>query len=264
MNRCPANSILPPSVVEKGSHEANDRCKPAVTCFGRPDLAEVVHQYMALHRDILESTGNANLLAMWLPIVSRMFLHYSRHRSMMESYREHARIVGAIRKRDRKTALEAPCLFPANALDGSSRHAGHRDGRVVAGTSGREIGDVQHAVGRVQVVVHRATRTHSQQRRDLAAVEINPGRIAAIARGQQMRARPRARASAADPIQRFADRIARWNVVDEQVFFVAGEQLAAGNESRQPWLRATRFPGRQVASGGESDFRGRGSPSLPR
>ena len=62
---------------------------------------------MALHRYILESTGNADLLAMWLPIVSRMFLHYSRHRNMTESYREHARIVGAIRRRDRKTALEA-------------------------------------------------------------------------------------------------------------------------------------------------------------
>jgi DNA-binding GntR family transcriptional regulator len=71
------------------------------------DLAGVVQQDMALHRYILEATGNADLLAIWLPIVSRMFLHYSRHRSMMESYREHASIVDAIRKKDRRAAIEA-------------------------------------------------------------------------------------------------------------------------------------------------------------
>ncbi|MHB8900669.1 MAG: GntR family transcriptional regulator [Thermoguttaceae bacterium] len=71
------------------------------------DLAGVVQQDMALHRYILEATGNTDLLAMWLPIVSRMFLHYSRHRNMMESYREHAAIVEAIRKKDRKAAIEA-------------------------------------------------------------------------------------------------------------------------------------------------------------
>ena len=73
----------------------------------KEDLAEVVRQDMALHRFILEATGNTDLLSMWLPIVSRMFLHYSRHRNMMESYREHAAIVEAIRKRDRKAAIEA-------------------------------------------------------------------------------------------------------------------------------------------------------------
>jgi DNA-binding GntR family transcriptional regulator len=71
------------------------------------DLAEVVQQDMALHRHILEAAGNKDLLAMWLPIVSRMFLHYSRHRNMMESYREHAAIVDAIRQRDRRAAIEA-------------------------------------------------------------------------------------------------------------------------------------------------------------
>ncbi len=71
------------------------------------DLAGVVQQDMALHRYILEATGNADLLAIWLPIVSRMFLHYSRHRNMMESYQEHAAIVEAIRRKDRKAAIEA-------------------------------------------------------------------------------------------------------------------------------------------------------------
>ena len=71
------------------------------------DLPGVVQQDMALHRYILEATGNTDLLAIWLPIVSRMFLHYSRHHNMMESYREHAAIVEAIRRKDRKAAIEA-------------------------------------------------------------------------------------------------------------------------------------------------------------
>lgn len=73
----------------------------------KEDLGEIVGHDMALHRHILEATGNGDLLAMWLPIVSRMFLHYSRHRDMMESHREHAAIVEAIRRGDRNAAMEA-------------------------------------------------------------------------------------------------------------------------------------------------------------
>ncbi len=73
----------------------------------KEDIGEIVQHDMALHRYILEATGNADLLAMWLPIVSRMMLHYSRHRDMMESHGEHAAIVDAIRKRDKKAAVAA-------------------------------------------------------------------------------------------------------------------------------------------------------------
>jgi len=73
----------------------------------KEDIGEIVQHDMALHRCILEATGNADLLAMWLPIVSRMMLHYSRHRDMMESHREHAAIVDAIRKRDKRAAIAA-------------------------------------------------------------------------------------------------------------------------------------------------------------
>jgi DNA-binding GntR family transcriptional regulator len=73
----------------------------------KEDIGEIVQHDMALHRYILEATGNADLLAMWLPIVSRMMLHYSRHRDMMESHREHAAIVDAIRKGDKRAAIQA-------------------------------------------------------------------------------------------------------------------------------------------------------------
>jgi DNA-binding GntR family transcriptional regulator len=71
------------------------------------DLSEIVRNDMALHRYIIEATGNADLLGIWLPIVSRMMLHYSRHRDMMESHREHTAIVDAIRRHDKKAAVKA-------------------------------------------------------------------------------------------------------------------------------------------------------------
>lgn len=73
----------------------------------KEDMTVIVEQDMALHRLIIESSGNPDLLAIWLPIVSRMMLHYSRHTSMMESHREHAAIVDAIRKGDEKAAIKA-------------------------------------------------------------------------------------------------------------------------------------------------------------
>ena len=71
------------------------------------DMANIVHFDMALHRYIIEAAGSSELVSIWLPIVSRMWLHYSRHRDLMESYREHAEIVKAIREKDRAAAFEA-------------------------------------------------------------------------------------------------------------------------------------------------------------
>ena len=77
------------------------------TACQNEDLSEIVQHDMALHRYILEAADNADLLAIWLPIVSRMMLHYSRHRDVMESHREHAAIVEAIRRRDKRAAVKA-------------------------------------------------------------------------------------------------------------------------------------------------------------
>lgn len=71
------------------------------------DLPAIVEQDMALHRTIIETSGNPDLLAIWLPIVSRMMLHYGRHSNLMESHREHSEIVDAIRSGDQATAVAA-------------------------------------------------------------------------------------------------------------------------------------------------------------
>lgn len=73
----------------------------------KEDLGIVVKQDMALHQLIIESSGNTDLLAIWLPIVSRMMLHYSRHTSMMESHGEHIAIVDAIREGNEEAAITA-------------------------------------------------------------------------------------------------------------------------------------------------------------
>ncbi len=71
------------------------------------NIGQVVTNDMALHRHLIEAAGDADLLAIWLPIVSRMMLHYSRHEDLMESHREHAAIIDAIRQQDKKAAVAA-------------------------------------------------------------------------------------------------------------------------------------------------------------
>jgi DNA-binding GntR family transcriptional regulator len=69
------------------------------------EMKEVVERDLALHRWIVERVGDADLLAMWLQVIVRMRLRYTRHKTLLDSYREHKRVVDAIKKRDRTTAL---------------------------------------------------------------------------------------------------------------------------------------------------------------
>ncbi|NKB70048.1 MAG: GntR family transcriptional regulator [Candidatus Latescibacteria bacterium] len=74
----------------------------------RGDMAEVVEHDMAFHRYIVESGGGADLVAVWVPVVTHMMLPYSRHGDLMDSYREHEAVVQALRRGDEAAALE--CL----------------------------------------------------------------------------------------------------------------------------------------------------------
>ncbi len=71
------------------------------------DMSAVVKHDMALHRTIVQAGDKDDLVAVWQPIVMRMMLHYTRHKELMESYREHEAIVEAIRKCDLEAAIEA-------------------------------------------------------------------------------------------------------------------------------------------------------------
>ncbi|HRE80272.1 MAG TPA: GntR family transcriptional regulator [Opitutaceae bacterium] len=74
---------------------------------GGSDLGQVVELDMAFHRLLVEGADNGSLVDLWLPIMLRMFLRYSRHRDLMESYHEHAGIVRAMHARHEWEALEA-------------------------------------------------------------------------------------------------------------------------------------------------------------
>lgn len=71
------------------------------------DMLAVVQHDMAFHRCIIESHGDEEMVAIWLPIVVRMMLHYTRHKKLMDSYHEHLAIVDAIRKGQKKKAIRA-------------------------------------------------------------------------------------------------------------------------------------------------------------
>lgn len=70
-------------------------------------LNDVVMLDMGFHRCIVAAADEGSLLETWLPVISQMLLRYSRHRSLMESYHEHAGIVQAIADGDRKAAQSA-------------------------------------------------------------------------------------------------------------------------------------------------------------
>lgn len=74
-----------------------------VACEGG-EQSGIVYCDMAFHRFIIESAETRELLPIWLPIVSRMMLHYTRHRDWMESHREHAAIAAAVKEGDREKA----------------------------------------------------------------------------------------------------------------------------------------------------------------
>ena len=70
-------------------------------------LDSVVELDLAFHRAIVASADNGSLIATWLPVISQMFLRYSRHHSLIESYNEHAAIVAAIAVGNRAAAVRA-------------------------------------------------------------------------------------------------------------------------------------------------------------
>jgi DNA-binding GntR family transcriptional regulator len=71
------------------------------------DMPAVVQHDMAFHRCLVERQGDEEMVAIWLPIVVRMMLHYTRHKELMDSYHEHVAIVDAIRKGQVKKAIRA-------------------------------------------------------------------------------------------------------------------------------------------------------------
>jgi DNA-binding GntR family transcriptional regulator len=87
--------------------ELEQTCEQLRIACENEDMPAVVRHDMAFHRCIVARQGDEEMVAIWLPIVVRMMLHYTRHKELMDSYREHLAIVDAIRQGNRKKAIQA-------------------------------------------------------------------------------------------------------------------------------------------------------------
>lgn len=71
------------------------------------DLNALTNYDLRFHQAIVKSHDDRDLFTLWQPIAMRMMMQYNRLDDIMDSYREHARILDAIRAQDRSAAIEA-------------------------------------------------------------------------------------------------------------------------------------------------------------
>lgn len=75
------------------------------------DTGALVEHDLRFHRAIIEYYvryfEDKDMFEIWQPVMMRMLMHYNRLDDLMESYREHERIVNAIRNRDKVAAIRA-------------------------------------------------------------------------------------------------------------------------------------------------------------
>src|SRR5262249_19586791 len=81
-------------------------CRLRTSCENE-DIAALADTAIALHRWFIERAGDADLTKMWLAIVTRMWLRYTRHMHLMDSFAEHQEVAAAIRRGDKAGAIEA-------------------------------------------------------------------------------------------------------------------------------------------------------------
>ena len=60
------------------------------------DMEAVVALDMEFHHTIVASADNGSLLGVWQPTITQMFLRYSRHHTLLDSYAEHEAVLAAL------------------------------------------------------------------------------------------------------------------------------------------------------------------------
>ncbi len=71
------------------------------------DVDALTEHDLRFHQAIIRSHDDKDLFALWQPIAMRMMMRYNRLDDIMESYREHKRILDAIRAEDKPGAVQA-------------------------------------------------------------------------------------------------------------------------------------------------------------
>ena len=86
--------------LEEKADKLGDACR-------KQDLGAVVKYDIDFHRSLLDCAGEDDLTAIWLPLVTRMVMNYSRHIDMSQSHEEHLEILNAIREKDLRRSIKA-------------------------------------------------------------------------------------------------------------------------------------------------------------
>jgi len=73
----------------------------------RNDTDALVEHDLRFHRALILRYGDHDIFALWQPVVMRMMMHYTRFTDLMDSWREHRRILDALRSGKREEALRA-------------------------------------------------------------------------------------------------------------------------------------------------------------
>ncbi len=71
------------------------------------DVDALTEHDLRFHQAIIQSHDDKDLFTLWQPIMMRMLMHYNRLDDIMESYREHKRILDAIHSGQKDEALQA-------------------------------------------------------------------------------------------------------------------------------------------------------------
>jgi DNA-binding GntR family transcriptional regulator len=75
--------------------------------FERGNIKDLAEHDMAFHRAMVEMADDDDIVAIWVPIVARMFLHYTRYKDPINIYEEHMAVIEAIRQNNLKGAIAA-------------------------------------------------------------------------------------------------------------------------------------------------------------
>jgi len=81
--------------------------KACIAANASRDMRDVVELDVDFHRSIVALRDDADLMAIWTPIMGQLTLPYSRHDDLLESWREHRAIVDAARAGDAAAASAA-------------------------------------------------------------------------------------------------------------------------------------------------------------
>ena len=71
------------------------------------DLNALTDHDLRFHQAIIKSHDDRDLFTLWQPIAMRMMMQYNRLDDLMDSYREHKRILDGIRAHDKTAAVKA-------------------------------------------------------------------------------------------------------------------------------------------------------------